>query len=69
MVTHVPAIVVGTVVNGTGAGDCLVAGTAAAFLSGRDLVASVCVGMRAGAISVQSADSVPVELTAQYLGL
>ena len=61
-VTHVPALPC-TVVNTTGAGDCMAAGALCALRLGMDLVDAACVGTAAAHCSCCSADNVPEGLT------
>jgi pseudouridine kinase len=55
------------VVDVTGAGDALVAGTLAALLGGRTLAAAAAVGARLAALTVSSPDSVRTDLVPDLL--
>jgi sugar/nucleoside kinase (ribokinase family) len=61
-VTAIPAVSVERVVDVTGAGDALVAGTLARLVAGDDLQAAVRAGTRAASLTIQTAATVRADL-------
>ncbi|XP_042427941.1 uncharacterized protein LOC122015230 isoform X6 [Zingiber officinale] len=63
---HFPALN-SSVVNPTGAGDCLVAGVIASICSGLDLMRSVAIGIAVAKAAVESKTNVPAEFNMKDL--
>ncbi len=67
-VFHLDALPVNTVINTSGAGDCLVAATVAALIRGLDPVEALAHGVAAGHVAVQTPHNVPGVLEYGVLG-
>jgi len=61
-VEHFPAFPVASVVNVSGAGDCLVGTLVSALTKGKSLTEAVQIGLQAAALSIQANETVPESL-------